>query len=245
MSTFVLVHGAWHGAWAWYKVVPLLESAGHDVVAFDLPAHGTDTTPIEEITLEDYVEHVGEALAEQDEQVVLAGHSSGGVIISQTAERYAEQIDTLVYLTAFLLDDGEALIDYAEDAEDSVITQNYIVNEEAGYATVADEGIREGFYADCSEADVSLARSLLRPEPLASQMTPVDISEEGFGSVPRVYLHCEQDRAITPTIQREMRENLPCDEVKTLDTSHSPFFSAPEALVEHFDDVARTRVTSR
>jgi pimeloyl-ACP methyl ester carboxylesterase len=238
MSTFVLVHGAWHGAWAWYKVVPLLESAGHDVITLDLPAHGTDTTPIEEVTLEDYVEHVGEALEAQDEPVVLVGHSSGGVIISQTAEEYAEHIDTLVYLTAFLLDDGEALIGYAEADEESVITQHYVLNEGAGYATVADEGIREGFYADCSEADVTLARSLLRPEPLASQVTPVEISKEGFGSVPRVYLGCEQDRAITPKTQQQMRENLPCDEVRALDTSHSPFLSAPEALVEHLDAVA-------
>lgn len=238
MSTFVLVHGAWHGAWAWYKVVPLLESKGHDVVPLDLPAHGTDTTPIEEITLEEYVEHVGEALEAEDESVLLVGHSSGGVIISQTAEEYAEHIDRLVYLSAFLLDDGEALIDYAAADDESVITQHYVLNEDAGYATVADEGIREGFYADCSDADVTLARSLLRPEPLASQVTPVEISTERFGSVPRIYLGCEQDRAITPATQRKMRENLPCEEVRTLEASHSPFLSAPDALAEHLDAIA-------
>lgn len=232
MSTFVLVHGAWHGAWCWYKVVPRLEAAGHDVVALDLPAHGTDTTPVEEVTLNAHVERVAEALAAQDEPVILVGHSMGGVIITQTAEEVPKSVDTLVYLNAFLLEDGEAWAPEG-DAESVVI-----VDEETGYATADEDALEETFYADCSAADVTLARSLLRPEPLAPIMTPLDTSEENFGTIPRVYISCQQDQAITPEIQQAMHENLPCEEVRTLDTSHSPFLSAPEALVDHLDDIA-------
>lgn len=238
MSTFVLVHGAWHGAWCWHKVVPRLEAAGHEVVTLDLPAHGTDTTPVAEVTLDDHVERVGDVLEAQDEPAILVGHSMGGVIITQTAEEYPEYIDTLVYLTAFLLDDGENLLQYAEADEESVVTANLIVDEEAGHATVAEDAVEEAFYADCSAADVTLARSLLTAEPLAGMVTPVDTSEANFGSVPRVYIECQRDQAITPETQRSMRENLSCEHVRTLDTSHSPFLSAPEALVEQLDDVA-------
>ncbi len=76
MSRFVLVHGAWHGAWCWNKVVPLLEAKGHSVDAIDLPGHGSDVTPIAEVTLERYAERVGRALRAEPEPAVLVGHSA-------------------------------------------------------------------------------------------------------------------------------------------------------------------------
>ena len=58
VSTFLLIHGAAHGAWCWYKVVPLLEKQDHTVLALDLPGHGRDKTPVTEVTLQLYVESV-------------------------------------------------------------------------------------------------------------------------------------------------------------------------------------------
>ena len=238
VSTFVLVHGAWHGAWCWHKVVPRLESAGHTVVTLDLPAHGTDATPVKEVTMDDHVDRVGEVLEAQSEPAVLVGHSMGGAIITQTAEEYTDEIDTLVYLTGFLLGDGEALLDYAEADEESIVTQNLVVDEDEGVAMVADEALREAFYADCDDADVTLAKSLLRPEPLAGLVTPMQTTDRGFGSLPRVYIGCEQDNAITPARQGEMRDRLPCDDVRSIDSSHSPFLSAPDAVATHLDEIA-------
>ncbi|MBB6647476.1 alpha/beta fold hydrolase [Halobellus ruber] len=238
MSTFVLVHGAWHGAWCWHKVLPRLESAGHTVAALDLPAHGTDTTPVGEVTMDDHVERGGEVLEAQSDPAILVGHSTGGAVITQTAEAYTDEIDTLVYLTGFLLDDGEALLEYAEADEESVVTQSLVVDEEGGVATVEADALREAFYADCDDADVTLATSLLRPEPLAGLVTPMQTSDEGFGSLPRVYIGCEQDNAITPATQERMRKRLPCDDVRSIDSSHSPFLSAPEAVAEHLDGIA-------
>lgn len=238
MSTFVLVHGAWHGAWCWHKVVPRLESAGHTVATPDLPAHGTDTTPVGEVTMDDHVERVGEVLEAQPEPSILVGHSMGGAIITQTAEAYADEIDTLVYLTGFLLGDGEALLDYAEADEESVVTRNLLVDEDEGIATVAEDALREAFYADCDDVDATLATSLLRPEPLAGFVTPMRTSDDSFGSVPRVYIGCEQDNAITTATQTEMRDRLPCEEVRSIDSSHSPFLSEPDAVATHLDEIA-------
>ena len=77
MSTYVLIHGAWHGGWCWKKVVPLIEKEGHTVVAPDLPGHGEDKRPIAEITLQAYADRVCQILDEQSEPVILAGHSMG------------------------------------------------------------------------------------------------------------------------------------------------------------------------
>lgn len=238
MSTFVLVHGAWHGAWAWYKIVSRLEAAGHDVHAPDLPAHGTDTTPIEEVSMESHVERICESVQSSAEPVVLVGHSMAGMIITQVAERYPDEIGELVYLSAFLPEDGMALIDYAKPDEESVVTQNLVIDEDAGIATVAEDALEEAFYADCSDADVTLAKSLLRPEPLAGFLAPAETSAGGFESVPRTYIGCEQDRAITPSNQQTMYEARPCKEVRYLDASHSPFLSVPEELTAALHDIA-------
>lgn len=110
MSTYVLVHGAWHGQWCWDKVAPLLRQAGHKVVAFDLPAHGQeDKTPLSEVTFDLYVQRTCEVLAAQAEPVILVGHSSGGAVISGIAERSPMKIEKLVYLTAYLIRDGETM----------------------------------------------------------------------------------------------------------------------------------------
>jgi pimeloyl-ACP methyl ester carboxylesterase len=237
MSTYVLTHGAWHGAWCWYRTVPLLERAGHEVVTFDLPGHGIDGTPTEGLTLHDHAERVCEVLDRQSEPVVLVGHSMGGAVVTQAAEMRPDAVDTLVYLTAFLLPDGTALMDVSADDEESVVTQEMVVDESEGYATMPDDAVEAAFYHDCPPADVHLARSLLRPEPLGSFGVPVETTGAGFGSVRRVYVECLADRAITPAAQAEMYEELPCDEVLSLDTGHSPFFAAPEALVERLTAV--------
>ena len=69
MSTYVLVHGSWHGGWCWDKVVPLLEAKGHKAIALDLPGHGADKTPISEITVDSYAARVCAALDAQPEDL--------------------------------------------------------------------------------------------------------------------------------------------------------------------------------
>lgn len=233
MSTYVLIHGAWHGGWCWNKVTPLLEEAGHTVVTPDLPGHGNDKTPISEVTLQAYADRVCETVNAQSEPVILVGHSMGGLAITQGAEQCPDNIEKLVYLTAFLLQKGENLFEFAQADTEALVLPNLEPNEAEGYATVKDEGIKPAFYADCSDEDVERAKSLLVPQALAPFMAPIDTSDENFGQIPRVYIECLQDRAISPAIQKKMYSNQPCEKLISMDTSHSPFFSAPEKLVEH------------
>lgn len=228
MSTYVLVHGAWHGGWCWHKVVPLLEKEGHKVEAPDLPGHGKDKTPISEITLEAYVQSICRILDAQPEPVILVGHSMGGRVITQAAEYRPERIKMLVYLTAFLEPSGESLFQLGTE---SLLTPNVILSEDQSYSTVRVDAIKEIFYGDCSDEDVALAKSLLVPQaatPLTTKTT-----EQNFGRIPRVYIECLLDVVITPSRQKEMYTLLPCKRVISMKTSHSPFFSAPEELVAH------------
>jgi pimeloyl-ACP methyl ester carboxylesterase len=107
MSTFVLIHGAFHGAWCSNKVTPSWSRQGvHKVVALDLPGHGGDQAPAAEVTLEAYADRVVEALDAHPEPVVLVGHSLSGTVISQVAERRPEKINKLEYLCVQLLPSG-------------------------------------------------------------------------------------------------------------------------------------------
>jgi pimeloyl-ACP methyl ester carboxylesterase len=238
MSTYILIHGSWHGGWCWDKVKPLLEKEGHTVIAPDLPGHGQDKTPIAEITLQRFVDRVCQVLDEQSEPVILVGHSMGGVVITQTAEARPDKIKTLVYLTAFLPRNGESLLQLAQQDQETLILPSLIINEAEGHHAVKEEAIQEVFYQDCSDEDVARAKSLLAPrEALAPVATPVEISDDNYGRIPRVYIECLRDQTIGPSLQKQMYTTTPCQKVLSLDTGHSPFFSAPEELAAHLTSI--------
>ena len=234
MSTYILVHGAYHGAWCYAKVVPLLEAAGHTVVAVDLPGHGDNPVPREQITLAAYVDHVCSVIDDQDEPVILVGHSLGGISISQVAEESPEKIAKLVFLTALMPKDGETRASAAARlGETSTVGDARVPTEDGLASTVRDEMIKPLFYEDCSDADIAIAKTNPVPQAMAVMATELRLSDERYGSVPRIFIECLQDGAIPIDMQRRMVADVPCEQVITLNTSHSPFFSAPQELADH------------
>src|SRR4028119_805068 len=198
MSTFVLIHGAFHGAWCWDKVTPLLEQGGHEVVALDLPGHGEDQTPAIEVTLEAYADRVVETLDALPEPVMLVGHSLSGTVISQVAERRPRKIDKLVYLCALLLPSGKSAIEASQEDSGSVILKNTTVEPDLGRIVLAEEGMREALYHDCPEEDFERARRLITSQPLAPLGTPAEVTEANFGGVGRTRGHRRRGRARAP-----------------------------------------------
>ncbi|MBI3859849.1 MAG: alpha/beta fold hydrolase [Thaumarchaeota archaeon] len=230
MSTFVLIHGALHGGWCWYKVVPLLERQGHTVLALDLPSHGRDKTPIAAVSLQAYVDSVCQVLDAQQEPVILVGHSMGGGIITQVAEQRPDKIKTLVYVAALLPQDGEAMFQLLQ-RDTAAVQDNFVLAADQSYLTLRDGNLKERVYSDCTDEDAALGKVLLVPQATAPLMTPLHTSAANFGRVPRVYMECLRDSSLA--LQRQLYTALPCRQVISLDTGHFPMLSTPKELAAH------------
>ncbi|HEX6181454.1 MAG TPA: alpha/beta fold hydrolase [Chitinophagaceae bacterium] len=232
MKTFILIHGSWHNAWNWHRVVPLLEKQGHTAIAIDLPGMGRDKTPINEVTMSKTVQKICELIDSVEGKVILVGHSKNGIMISQAAEYRPHKIEKLVYLAAYLVPNGKTQREYSIQDTEGILKPYVTMHEELRAHTLQREIYKEGLYEDCDEQITELARFLLSHEPVESGITPLQLSDENYGSVPRVYIECTQDKAVTPFIQRKMYTEMPCEKVYTMHTSHSPFFSKPGELVD-------------
>jgi pimeloyl-ACP methyl ester carboxylesterase len=231
MSTFMLIHGAWHSSWCWQKVVPLLENQGHAVISPDLPGHGSSDNP-DSISLGTYTRFVVDLIREQAEPVILVGHSMSGIVISQVAEQIPGKIRRMVYLSAYLLQDGQTMFEMAKKDSEGLVFTNLEVSRNRKTARIKETVLRDAFYNDCSNEDFYFARNKLVPQPLAPISTPIHITKERWGRVPRSYIECSMDRAITISMQQEMHTNITCESVSRLESGHSPFLSVPEKLAE-------------
>jgi pimeloyl-ACP methyl ester carboxylesterase len=232
MSTYILVHGAMHGGWCWHKIVPRLEARGHRVVAPDLPGHGIDRTPPDALTLEGYIERICTEIDAAPEPVILVGHSLGGMTVTGAAEARPEKIRRLIYVTALIPKDGESALQITSadpDVKPNPAMERLFYE---GTGGVDREVARSVFYAQCRDEDVALASSLLLPVGMAPVTTPLRVTERNWGRVPRRYIACTEDQALSIALQRRMAREADCERVVELGTDHSPFFSMPDALAE-------------
>ncbi len=194
-ETFILVHGAWHGSWCWHKITSRLKNLGHNVVATDLPGHYRHKHPFADITLSTYVEHVKNLLHASDAPVVLVGHSMAGIVITQVAEHMPDEIDRLIYVSAFVPGHDGSLMREKQQAL-APSTLRMTEDDTAHSVTLEPSCISEVFYGNCNDEDISYALPRLQAQPLQPFVDKITISSERFGAVPKTYIECLQDKAI-------------------------------------------------
>jgi len=270
---FVFVHGYWHNSGTWAQVIPALKARGYAAHALDLPGAGanaklpgsflardaaafaTEPSPNAAVTQEERTRAVIDVVKAAGAPVVLVGHSMGGATISDVAENVPESVATLVYLTAFLLAPGvppirviqhetmkAALVPSLFRADPTAVGALRLDprSEDANYRAK----FKAAFYGDVGDAELNaFLPSLHCDEPLSTAVRPSAVTAGRMGSIPRHYIRCTADRAITIEGQDYMLSSMDAafgaTTVRhTLAASHSPFLSQPAALVEILAGVA-------
>jgi pimeloyl-ACP methyl ester carboxylesterase len=229
VSTFVLVHGAWHGAWCWAALAPLLERRGHRVVAPDLPCEDPAAT------FDDYAGVVVRALGDEGDDVVLVGHSLAGHTIPLVAAR--RPVRRLVYLCALIAAPGASFVEQLR-AEPDIFVPGYERGlgppDEDRRRVWADYAIaRETMYPDCAEADAAAAFERLRPQASSPYQRPCSLG--ALPSTPATYVVAAEDRIVNPAWSRRAAPERLGVEPLELPGGHSPYLARPEALAELLD----------
>jgi pimeloyl-ACP methyl ester carboxylesterase len=237
MATYVLIAGAWHGSWCWTQVLPFLKLAGHRVLTPDLLSVDDGRHSLSLDPLRIWTDQIVELVEAQDEPVILVGHSRAGLVISGVAERVPEKIGLLVYLSAFLLKDGQTLNEIAQHASNAEAFVGELRFADDGSCTISSKGVENFLYNKTPEPLVHLAFERLKPEPTKAFATPIHVTEARFGSVRRVYVACRYDQTIPYALQQAMQQASPVAYDVTLESDHSPFFSQPAELVAALEHV--------
>jgi pimeloyl-ACP methyl ester carboxylesterase len=217
----VLVHGAWHGAWCWERVTPLLDRAGVPWAAPDLPSCGQAATKADLLADTAAVEAVLDGLA-GDEPAVLCGHSRGGLVITEAGAH--PRVGHLVYLTALLLAPGQEV---GQAIGPTKLFEN-LTRLEDGTTIPRGEAAPELFYNDCTPEDVAWAVGRVRSQYMGGKGP--DPSREAWRHRPTTYVVCTADNANSADAQRAMGARA--GTIVELGAGHSPFVSQPRQMAD-------------
>jgi len=232
--TFILIHGAWQGAWAWETVVPRLKALGHDAIAVDLPGNSHNPMAPSKVNLEAYAAHVVEIIDATEGPIVMVGHSMGGTAAAQACELRPQRIALAIIIAAFLLPDGMSVLQFYERHLEPwmVGAHKRVTYDAAGLLSSIDPASAvEVFYHKADRMLAEAAARRLTPQPEGGRRSHLKLSAERFGTVPRVYIEAREDRSVHLPLQRKMQEMSPCRAVYGLDSDHAPQLSDPDALV--------------
>jgi pimeloyl-ACP methyl ester carboxylesterase len=238
---FVLVHGSWHGGWAWDAVRERLDTAGHRTLAPTLAGHGAGAARAG-VHHADCVDSVVAAIEEADlEEITLVGHSFGGSIIAKVAERIPERLARLIFFTAFVLASGESIVDRLPAAQ---VAEFDARARESDDNTVPCpwEVFRDFFMQDADSDHARAVWSRLAPQPYATWTDKLDLDRFYALDLPRAYVACRDDLALDPGAWHPtMSSRLGDFTLVEIDGSHEAMFTRPADVADAFLEVSGSR----
>jgi pimeloyl-ACP methyl ester carboxylesterase len=233
MSDILLVHGSCHGAWCWRDLLPELRALGHAPRAIDLPGHGDDLTPVNDVTLDSYADAV---LAASTPQTVVVGHSMGGFAISAAAQKNPAAMARLIYLCAYVPAPGMTLADMRKQAPSQPLMPAVRMADDGKSFTLDPTMTEALFYNDCPPGAAEFATPRLCAQAIAPTTVALPDTRRAE-SLPRSYIRCMDDRTIPPAYQVTMTQDWPDEDVYEMATGHSPFLTDPARLARIIETI--------
>src|SRR6202000_2939674 len=226
----VLVHGAFEDAQVWGHVTTKLQTDGYKVVAVELPGRPGAPAAPDKVSLDLYRDTVVTALNTFHRPAFVVGHSFGGIVIADAAETAPKKVKTLVFVAAYLPQDGDSLVSMAQKDADAKIGPHLQIEKEKGMASIEYSARADLFANGAPEALRQAIPDLILDEPLAPLATPVKVTSANFGKVDKVYIHTAFDQVISPAFQAQMVASTPVRTEYTLQTGHTAFLTNPDEL---------------
>lgn len=231
MADYVLVHGAWHGGWCWKRVAPLLRAAGHEVFTPTLTGLGERKHLMSpDIGLDTHIQDVVGVLDYEDlHDVILVGHSYAGMVVTGVAYRAPERIAQLVYLDAFVPEDGKALVDYQPSETRELFVEKTRAEGE-GYKLPA--LIPPEAFGVTAEGDLAWVRPRMDPHPFKTKLDPVHLTDPRGAEIPRTFIWCNAPADIP---FRQFAERARSDEswrYFELASGHCAMIAKPKELAD-------------
>jgi pimeloyl-ACP methyl ester carboxylesterase len=225
---FLLVHGGFHGAWCWERLIPELRRRGHEAVAIDLPGHGKRVD--EKASLAAYRDAVIDMIEQGD---VLVGHSMGGFVVSVAADAAAERLGHVMYLDAGLPIEGQPMTAAGAGNLSGLTSAIEVIDDGRRMRFRSDEAAIAFFYHDCSPDIAQWACSMLTPQPLAPMMEAISIPRFWAADLPRSLILCRQSRSSSAG-EAGMKQTIARLGVEPfwMESAHSPFLSQPGACAD-------------
>lgn len=228
MVTYVLVHGGWHGGWCWKKMVPLLRSAGHDVFTPTLTGLGERSHLLSpDIGLDTHIQDVVMMLEYEDlDDVVLVGHSYGGMVITGVSEHAAQRLSHLVYLDAFIPQDGQSFKDVAPATYERL--NKRVQAEGEGWKVP----VPDGDFGVTDEADLSWMRTRLSAQPFKTAHQKVRLQNPEALALPRTYIYCRRPTGEAGAAQYAEQAKTAGWQFHELYTGHDAMITVPHELAD-------------
>ncbi|BAQ46666.1 alpha/beta hydrolase [Methylobacterium aquaticum] len=235
--TFVLVHGAWHGGWCWVRVADRLRAQGHRVLSPTCTGLGERAHLMSRaITLDTFVQDIaGTIAAEELTDVVLVGHSFGGLAISGVAEAMPERLRHLVYLDALIVEPGRSPFDGL--AREVVAARRRAAAESSGGVSLPPPPAVA--FGVLDSADAAWLERRLTPHPLGTYESPLPIRGPVGNGLPRTYVDCTTPSYATLDRVKDWVRAQPGWNWRNLATGHDAMVSAPGPLADLLVELGR------
>lgn len=236
MAGIILIHGAWAGSWVWQRLTPVLQRAGHQVMAPDMPGTGLDLAGKQKITMFDHLDHLAHLSDQFDGPVHLVAHGLSGIIITEFAERHPQTAASVTYFSSIFARPGVAPSGLPMDTP---TTSSTTYTPTGDKIALTPEIAADLAFDDCTAEDRARFRNLMEQACYDPPIPPLDHPTGHWEKLPRAYFLCLRNKMVLRAQQQQMIRRHNCGPVIKMHTGHCPFLTQPDVVADHLDQIVK------